>query len=202
MERAMSVEERIKRAEDIYNRRNGGYSRITSKVDKQPKSKKRNVKKLLMQIFVCLSIYVIFYAVTNREYVFSSEFRNEVNSFFKEKTKIAEWYSYAKGFITSKFTGENNRENAQEGFAEQQKEGENSENSNEEQKQDSKSEGDKSIENLQETKEEQKDENIGGALDNVETKVKEDKKDEQLSEQELMEKDAKEIKEKISFISF
>ena len=105
MERVMSVEERIRRAEDIYNRRNGQYSRTVPKV-KEKKEKHSTVKKMLMQIFICLSIYVIFYAVTNREYIFSEQFRNEVNSFFTEKTKIYETYLKVETYIKNSVFGE------------------------------------------------------------------------------------------------
>ena len=205
MERAMSVEERIRRAEDIYNRRNGGYSRSIpnqSRKEKNIKSKKGNVKKLFMQIFIVLSIYVIFYAVTNREYVFSEEFRNEVNTFFTEKTKISEWYSSVKGFIQSKFTEKSSNENNSEGNT---TDGEN----NEEKKEDNSDAGE---EKKEEQKSNQGDKDIGGAVEGTEQKdseesnTNEQKKEEQvseenLSEQQLMEKDAKEIKEKISFIA-
>ena len=84
----MSVEERIKRAEDIYNRRNGTYTRNVS-TEKKPcyKARKRKLKKLVIQIFMCLFIYIAFYSIINRNYVFSEEFRNSVGMFFYEKTK-------------------------------------------------------------------------------------------------------------------
>ena len=176
MERAMSVEERIRRAEDIYNKRNGVQY---SKNDYNLKTnKKRTRKRLFTQIITCLIIYVIFYAVTNREHIFSEEFRGEVNSFFTEKTKISEWYSNAKTFILNKF-------NDSEQTPLKEKEQETEEN--------------KMVENTQvintdksinETIEIKTEENIGGAEeDNID-----------LSKVEQMKKDAKEIKSNISFI--
>lgn len=197
MEKAMSVEERIRRAEDIYNRRNGVYATVSPKQKKTSKSSKGNVKKLLMQIFVCLSVYIIFYSVTNRDYIFSEQFRNEVNSFFTEKTKISEWYLNAKGFIFNKFNINEDRHSAN-----------NSEEKNEEADNNIKEENAKDGESSVESQEQEmnkkenssNDENIGGAEESIVNEKSEEKKNEELSEQELMEKTAKEIKEKISFI--
>ena len=152
-----------------------------------------------MQIFVCLAIYVIFYAVTNREYIFSEQFRNEVSVFFNEKIKISELYSKAKDFVQSSFN------NAEKNAKDKSTKAENNE-----AKESSKKEDANNTENIT-SEVEKKDENIGGALENIESEKKEQKKDEkesksntkeskELSEQELMEKDAKEIKDKINFI--
>lgn len=195
MEKTMSVEERIRRAEDIYNRRNGQYSRVVPK-EKINRKRKGNIKKMLMQIFICLSIYLIFYAVTNREYIFSEEFRKEVNLFFTEKTKIYEIYSNAKSFVENKLRGNNtedsidsteeieNIKNEQENLESTSNEINNSESAPKE--------------------ENQVDENIGGAEEMQEQVSDESKNDTdsngELSEEEQMKKDANEIKSKISFI--
>ena len=155
-----------------------------------------------MQAFVCLSIYIIFYAVTNREYVFSQDFRKDVGVFFNEKTKISEFYGNAKAFLKSKFNNAN--ENAENTNVENT----NAENTNAENTENAGAENKDSVENKTETTE-NKDENIGGAQENNEQtneeqkQVTEEKKEEnkELSEQEQMEKEAKEIKEKISFIA-
>ncbi|MBR0427697.1 MAG: peptidoglycan DD-metalloendopeptidase family protein [Clostridia bacterium] len=193
MERAMSVEERIRKAEDIYNRRNGVYTKtpiINSKTKNA--NKKRTIKRLFMQIFVCLSIYVIFYAVTNREYIFSEDFRNSVNTFYTEKINTHEVYSKVKNFVLSFFeddennTGVVNEENAnkekgteenkidanqQENVKENQ-EGQQSKILENEQLQDAQSQGEN-----KEKKNEQanvsKDENIGGAEESLEGEAKE-----------------------------
>ena len=233
MERAMSVEERIRRAEDIYNRRNGVYTK-TSTINSKTKnaSKKRTAKRLLMQIFVCLSIYVIFYAVTNREYIFSEEFRNSVNTFFTETINTPEMYSKVRKFVLNFFEdGENNEEVVNEQNANKEKgievnqqenaqgnqEGQESQTQENEQSQDAQSQG----ENKEEKNEQEKntkDENIGGAEESTEVGTGENtekkevlteknsestshKKNEELSEQQQMEKEAKEIKKKISFIA-
>lgn len=197
MEKVMSVEERIRRAEDIYNRRNGIHTKIEPRVATTAKKKKGTAKRLFMQMFVCLLIYVIFYAVTNREYVFSKEFRDEVTSFFTEKTKIAEWYTEVKDFISSKF---NSNDKASE-TKEEKKDSEKDnivQNSTEQNATGKENFGENIVVGLAEAK---KDENIGGATEENKTEEKKgESKEQQLTEQQKMEKESKEIKEKINFI--
>ena len=73
----MSVEEKIRRAEEIYNRRNyqNNYTyRSSSREKKQPTLMNRLIKRLI----VCFIIYGVFYMVENRDYYLSEEFRNQV----------------------------------------------------------------------------------------------------------------------------
>ena len=214
MERVMSVEERIRRAEDIYNKRNNRqYSKPVER-----KNKKNTVKKMFMQIFICLSIYIVFYAVMNREYVFSEEFRNEVSVFFTEKTKIAEWYSNAKAFIAEKIFNSNKTDENELSIDDIN---EQNENSNEDEKESSDESTAENIMTTEETTEQTteetsqvyNDENIGGAETEKSTETTEDSEKnekevsntteiitEELSEQQQMEKDAEDIKSRISFI--
>lgn len=202
MERVMSVEERIKRAEDIYNRRNGIYTRNVSSTERPCKrKKKRNSKRIIMQLFIGLVIYVIFYTVTNRNYIFSEEFRNSVSQFLNEKTNITDLYSKAKEYIQIKFEDdekvEEQKEKTDEKTDENNKADENR--TNEENKENEKNEEAKNKE-----KNTEKDENIGGAIEKTENVSKESKKNkenkEKLTEQQLMEIEAKEIKKNINFI--
>ena len=196
MERAMSVEERIRRAENIYNKRNGIYVKNEPQLERTiKKTKKGTVKRLLMQIFVCLLIYVVFYAVTNRNYIFSEEFRNAVGIFINEKTRISDWYNNAKGYIQNKFEEEIDTE------SESNKEGKGEEqiNSIENEIEENKETTQNQEQKKDETKESKKDENIGGAEENTENMSK--KNNEKLTEQQIMENEAKEIKKNISFIA-
>ena len=62
MEKTITVEEKIRRAEEIYNRRNGNkyiYPETKTKKQKGPSLAKRMTK----QIIICILIYGIFYAV-------------------------------------------------------------------------------------------------------------------------------------------
>ena len=64
MEKTLSQEERIRRAEEIYNRRRMEYEKNFSKryINYSPKSKRslkeRIIRKMLLQVFICLAIYM------------------------------------------------------------------------------------------------------------------------------------------------
>ena len=113
MERVMSVEERIKRAEEIYSRRNGQYIN-TSKNLKNKKTS--SVKKMIMQIFTCLIVYLAFYIFTNSNYIFSQEFLNQIKTSFSHDSKIYEVYLNTKSYIQQKITSKsgNNMETIEE----------------------------------------------------------------------------------------
>ena len=195
MERAMSVEERIRKAEDIYNRRNGGqYVKVASK-NKKEKTKRKTAKRLLMQIFICLLIYIVFYSVINRNHIFSEEFRNEVNEFFTQKTRIYEFYSNAKSYMSSKF-------NKSEEVAPPGEETEPDKTQDGEKKEDGAKEETPTENDGQ--KEKSEEGNIGGSTEeekNDNAKESSESDNKELSAEEQMKKNAAEIKAKISFIT-
>lgn len=72
MERTLSAEEKIRRAEEIYERRRGGYNvRNVATVSVSEKKNYSLFKKMILQILICLVIYFIFYLIQNSDYVFS-----------------------------------------------------------------------------------------------------------------------------------
>ena len=76
MERTMSVEDKIKRAEEIYARRREGEQRKTTTVSINNNSKKevKLLNKMIIQIAISLTIYLIIYIIQNNNYIFSEEF--------------------------------------------------------------------------------------------------------------------------------
>ena len=103
MERTMSVEEKIRRAEEIYARKKEGNSRNTARVGIYEKSRKdiKLLKKMIIQIIVCLGIYFIIYIIQNGNYIFSQEFLNKVNEIISYDTNIVELYENMKKGITN-----------------------------------------------------------------------------------------------------
>lgn len=83
MEKTLSVEERVRRAEEIYARRKNGnistsmpYTRVSL-----GEGKKTNpLKKMLIQICICTLIYTGFYVIKNGEYIFTSEVVEQINN--------------------------------------------------------------------------------------------------------------------------
>ena len=79
----MSSEERIRRAEEIYNRRKmqNGVRVSTTSVGNSTKDRYRLYKKLILQILICFIIYLIFYLIKNSNYIFSQDFINKTKEF-------------------------------------------------------------------------------------------------------------------------
>lgn len=89
MERAISEMEKIKRAEEIYSKRNN----LKLETGETPKNK--SIYKILFQVLVLLNIAIIIVAVQNREYIFTSEFIEQVNKYnINIKEKIEEVFTY------------------------------------------------------------------------------------------------------------
>ena len=185
MERVMSIEEKIKKAEEIYYRRN----KINNENIKQPKKVRKNVKlfnKMIRQIIICLLIYTVFYLLNNNNYIFSEDFINKTREILSQDINFSQIYSSILNTI--------NQDNINQI---EQQEKENLQQPTEEQK---------TIEEIQNN-----NENIGGAeelstiqqqnVENIEENENEEIKEEQeVQELTQMEKDANYIKSSISFI--
>ena len=76
LDRALSVEERIKRAEEIYSRRrrqNMGVRVNTNTSNTESKPNYKLFRKMMIQILTCVTIYIIFYVIQNTNYIFSTD---------------------------------------------------------------------------------------------------------------------------------
>ena len=61
MERIISVEDRIRKAEEIYAKRNNSsYGDIRTKVNDTSKKERKISKKLMIQAIICICIYGVF----------------------------------------------------------------------------------------------------------------------------------------------
>lgn len=101
MERVMTVEEKIRRAEEIYERRKQGEARPVAKVAVREKKDIKLLKKMMIQILICVAIYLIVYTVQNSEYVFSEDFINKANEILSYDTDFMELYEMIKGQVMS-----------------------------------------------------------------------------------------------------
>lgn len=104
MERTMSVEEKIRRAEEIYERRKRGVERPIATVNiSEDKKDVKLLKKMIIQILVCVSIYLVIYTIQNSEYVFSKDFINKVNEVLSYDTNFVEIYNNIKNGLQNIF---------------------------------------------------------------------------------------------------
>ena len=97
MERTMSVEEKIRRAEQIYERRKQGSDKQIATVSVNNEKKDiRLLKKMIVQILICISIYLVIYFINNSEYVFSKDFINKINEVLSYDVNFMDLYDTIK----------------------------------------------------------------------------------------------------------
>ena len=101
MERTLSVDEKIRRAEEIYQRKKmQNERRAYATVNVRQKPEHKTIKKMLLQIAICFVIYLIYYLIQNSNYIFSEDVLNKTkeilsyNINFQEKWN--EWKEYLK----------------------------------------------------------------------------------------------------------
>ena len=99
----MSVEDKIKRAEEIYARRQAGTQRRTTTVPINNNNKKdvKLLKKMIIQIAISLIIYLIIYAIQNNNYIFSEEFLKKANELLSYDINFEQMYENIKQNIES-----------------------------------------------------------------------------------------------------
>lgn len=150
MERTLSVEEKIRRAEEIYEKRKNETDRpiTTVKLDNNKKDIKL-LKKMIIQIVVCSIIYFIIYTINSSNYVFSEDFINKANEILSYDTNFLNIYQNIKESI------EEIMNNKKQDSQEQNKGQEEQNNEQEQQDENKESEIDNNKENTQEA--------IGGA---------------------------------------
>lgn len=111
MEKTISIEEKIRRAEEIYERRKNGNNRSVATVDDiKDKKDLKLLKKMMIQILICVCIYLTVYAIRNNNYIFSEDFINQVNQILLYDTNFSEIYQYLK----EKFIFNNKEDNNEE----------------------------------------------------------------------------------------
>ncbi len=122
MERTMSVEEKIRRAEEIYAKRQEGTQRRTATVTLNSSEEKKDIKllkKMIIQIILSLSIYLVVYIIQNNNYIFSEDFLKKANEILSYDMNFAQIYDDLKEKIEQNINQikkeKNNDENNNEG---------------------------------------------------------------------------------------
>lgn len=115
MERVLSSEERIRRAEEIYARRKNvreRTKRATVNVS-EPKNFKL-LKKLALQIIVCAIIYYILYLISTTNYSFSEGTLSKTDELISHDFDFYSVYSSFVNWANSYIYGNENKENTGE----------------------------------------------------------------------------------------
>lgn len=119
MERTMTVEERIRRAEEIYERRkrNEGLTVVHNEKNQKEKNDKKDVKllkKMIIQLIVCICIYFVIYTIQNNQYIFSEDFINKVNEIISYDIDFPKVYEDAKNYLMGVFSSQRENENQEQ----------------------------------------------------------------------------------------
>ena len=101
MERTMSVEDEIRRAEEIYAKRQEGTQRKTTTVSLNNNNKKdiKLLKKMIIQIIISLFIYFAIYIIQNNNYIFSQDFINKAKEILSYDINFQATYESLKQYI-------------------------------------------------------------------------------------------------------
>ena len=85
MERVFSPDDRIRRAEEIYAKRRNLRERTRhATVNVQTPKNYKLIKKLILQILICILIYWMFHLVNTTNYSFSQDTLNRVRKLISE----------------------------------------------------------------------------------------------------------------------
>lgn len=117
MERVLSTDERIRKAEEIYARKKlQSESRKSATVNVDNRNSNKFVKKLVIQFIVCLIIYLSFYTIKNIPNLVPQEVMYKISDILEYDINIQELYNNFKSYVTNKeekpqSTEENQTEN-------------------------------------------------------------------------------------------
>lgn len=196
MERTLSPDERIRRAEEIYYRKKiQATDKRSARVNVSDKKSPVMLKKMILQILICIVIYTIFYMVQNTNYIFSEDVIKKVNEILSYDININVLYEQGKQYVNGLIYKEDKQEeNDSEQTQEENREGEQKQGENavvEEVKQDENA----PVEEAQKPVEDNSEENEGVGGEDVEINK------EEVASITQAEQDAKDVIETVALIS-
>ena len=112
MERALTPDEKIRRAEEIYYKRKvQDRSRSSARVNVSENKKDFGIlRKMILQIIICILIYTIFYMIQNTNYIFSEDVIKKTNEILSYDINLQNLYDQTKNYLNSFINNMNNEE--------------------------------------------------------------------------------------------
>lgn len=113
MEKTLSVDERIRKAEEIYHRRKTQNSRRESATVNVNNTDQPNLKlfhRMGIQIIVCILIYTGFYFIKNAGYIFSDEIISKTKQILEYDINIQKLQQQFTGYINGIINKQDNEE--------------------------------------------------------------------------------------------
>lgn len=104
MEKTLSPDERIRRAEEIYYRKKiQANNKTSARVNVSDKKDFGMFKKMILQIVICILLYSIFYMIKNTNYIFSEDVINKTKEILSYDINIKNLYEQVILYL-NKFT--------------------------------------------------------------------------------------------------
>ena len=113
MEKVFSDEEKLRRAIEISQRRNGYSNSNVSAARVNVVNNKKDYKlfkKMILQIIICLLIYIIFHLINTTNYAFSEDVIKSTNNILNYDINLEKLYKDCKNFIITNFNNNRNNE--------------------------------------------------------------------------------------------
>lgn len=105
MEKTLSQEERIKRAEELYYRRQNAINiGKTATVNVNPKKNYKLLKKVIIQVLICMGIYIIIYNLQCNNDNFSIDSINYVKNTIAYDANFNKIFNNVKKYFSSLYT--------------------------------------------------------------------------------------------------
>lgn len=102
MERTLSPDERIRRAEEIYYRKKiQSTNRKSARVNISNKKDFSVFKKMILQIVICVVIYLIFCMIKNTNYIFSEDVLKKTKEILSYDINIKYLYEQGVKYLNS-----------------------------------------------------------------------------------------------------
>ena len=79
MERILNDDEKIRKAQEIYYRRNGQNLGLVKKQEVKEKGSLKN--RFLLHLLIMFNLAVIVFAVQNKDYIFTEEFLSQIQQY-------------------------------------------------------------------------------------------------------------------------
>lgn len=104
MERVVSPEERMRRAEEIYYRRKAQGVRVSTTSVNVGKSQKVSLgKKMMIQILICIAIYSLFLVLKNHNSIFSEKVINQTKTVLSYDVNFQKMYNQGVEYFKNNF---------------------------------------------------------------------------------------------------
>ena len=112
MERVLSPDEKLRRAEEIYYRKRGVAVKENTKTVNVPVSNRKYLlKKMIIQIVICFFIYCTYFVIKNYNFIFSKDVIDKTNQVLSYDINIQEIYCKVANYINNYEYFNNEKEN-------------------------------------------------------------------------------------------